>query len=359
MFKPIDLLKITLNEQLVGRMVLNKNNLAVFEYDKEWVENGFSISPFYLPLTAETFVAKQQPFDGLFGVFNDSLPDGWGQLLLDRFLRSKGVDIRTLSVLDRLSLVGKSGMGALSYEPDNEIKFVDEQHNLDFFAKEIEKVLTVQDEDYLELLIAKNGSSAGVRPKVIVRFENELWLVKFPTQYDDSKIGEIEFNCSLMAKKCGIEVPESKLFNGKYFGSKLFDRTIEKRVHVHSASGLLYASHRLPSLDYEDLLKLTRALTNDFTEVEKLFKLMIFNILIKNRDDHAKNFSFKYDNQKWSLTPAYDLTPSYGFNGNHTTTVLGNGTPTESDILKLAKKIGLSIIKAKAIIEEVKEVVLK
>jgi len=359
MVRSVDLLKITFNDQPVGRMVLNKNNLAVFEYDKEWIEKGFSISPFYLPLTSETFVAKQQPFEGLFGVFNDSLPDGWGRLLTDRYLRNNGVDVRSLTVLDRLGMVGKRGMGALCYEPETEIKYKDEPHDLNFFAQEVEKVLSEQDVDDLELLIAKNGSSAGVRPKVIVRYENELWLVKFPAQYDDPKIGEIEYHCSQMADKCGIEVPESKLFNGKYFGSKLFDRNQSTRVHVHSVSGLLYASHRLPSLDYEDLMKLTRALTNDFVEVERMFKLMVFNVLVKNRDDHAKNFSFIYKDNKWMLSPAYDITPSYGFNGNHTTTVLGNGLPTDKDVFELAKKIGLSVLKAKSILDEVKEVVIK
>jgi serine/threonine-protein kinase HipA len=358
MVKSVDLLKITFNDVPVGRMVLNKSNLAVFEYDKEWLETGFSISPFYLPLTSETFVAKQQPFEGLFGVFNDSLPDGWGRLLMDRYLRENGVDVRSLTMLDRLGLVGKRGMGALCYEPDHEIKYKDKPHDLDFFAKEVEKILSDQEIDDLPLLIAKNGSSAGVRPKVIVCYENELWLVKFPAQYDDPKIGEIEYYCSQMAAKCGIEVPESKLFNGKYFGSKLFDRNQASRVHVHSVSGLLYASHRLPSLDYEDLMKLTRALTNDFGEVERMFKLMVFNIVVKNLDDHAKNFSFIYKDNKWTLSPAYDITPSYGFNGNHTTTVLGNGLPTDKDILKLADRIGLPSNKAKAMIEEVKEVVL-
>lgn len=358
MVKSVNLLKINFNDRLVGRMVLNKHNLAVFEYDKEWIESGFSISPFYLPLTTESFVAKQQPFEGLFGVFNDSLPDGWGRLLADRYLRKNGVDVRSLSVLDRLSLVGKTGMGALCYEPESEIKYKDEPHDLDFFAHEVEKVLSEQEVDDLELLIAKNGSSAGVRPKVIVRHENELWLVKFPAQYDDPKIGEIEYHCSQIAAKCGIEVPESKLFNGKFFGSKLFDRNQTNRVHVHSVSGLLYANHRLPSLDYEDLMKLTRALTNDFGAVERMFKLMVFNILVKNRDDHAKNFSFIYKDNKWTLSPAYDITPSYGFNGNHTTTVLGNGLPVDKDVLNLADRIGLSSGKAKAIIDAVKEVVL-
>jgi len=358
MVKSANLLKINFNDRSVGRMVLNRHNLAVFEYDKEWIESGFSISPFYLPLTTESFVAKQQPFEGLFGVFNDSLPDGWGRLLADRYLRKNGLDVRSLSVLDRLSLVGKSGMGALCYEPESEVKYKDEQHDLDFFAHEVEKVLSEQEVDDLELLIAKNGSSAGVRPKVIIRHENELWLVKFPAHYDDPKIGEIEYHCSQMAVKCGIEVPESKLFNGKYFGSKLFDRNQTNRVHVHSVSGLLYANHRLPSLDYEDLMKLTRALTNDFGEVERMFKLMVFNILVKNRDDHAKNVSFIYKDNKWTLSPAYDITPSYGFNGNHTTTVLGNGLPVDKDVLNLADRIGISSGKAKAIIDAVKEVVL-
>ncbi len=342
MTKKTDLINVFLNDIFVGRLVLNKNNLAVFEYDKKWIEIGFSISPFYLPLRSGAFTAKANPFNGLFGVFNDSLPDGWGKLLIDRYLKECGINPNNLNVLDLLSIIGKNGMGALSYIPENEIIPNIFSNDIDFFATEINKVIKLDSHADLKQLIAKNGSSAGVRPKIIINYLDELWLVKFPALYDDDSIGKTEFSISQIAKKCGIETPETYLFKDKYFGSKLFDRKNNEKYHTHTVSGLLYADHRLPSLDYEDILKLTLALTKNNEEVEKAYKLMIFNILIENKDDHSKNFSFIYKNNKWQLSPAYDITKSTGFNGNHTTTILGKGNPNKNDIINLGIRIGLS-----------------
>lgn len=335
-----NIIKVTLGKRAVGRIALNNTGVTVFEYDKEWIEKGFSISPLYLPLSSETFLARRDPFDGLFGVFNDSLPDGWGRLLIDRFVRSKGINPNTLSVLDRLSIVGKTGMGGLCYEPENKLAVDTDTYEIDFFAKEVEKILKDGDSEHLPLLVAKNGSSAGVRPKVIVNHEGEKWLVKFPALYDKPNIGKIEFLCSTLARLCGIEMAETQLFNNRYFGTKLFDRKGNERVHVHTVSGLLYANHRLPSLDYVDILKLTRAITHSFEEVEKMFRIMMFNVLIQNKDDHAKNFSFIHLRDRWVLSPAYDITPSSGFNENHTTTIMGQGNPSKSDMILLAREVG-------------------
>jgi len=143
------------------------------------------------------------------------------------------------------------------------------------------------------------------------------------------------------------------LFDGKYFGVKRFDRLDGQRIHVHSAAGLLYASHRLPSLDYTDLLKATMALTKDFNEVVKMFRLMVFNIAIGNKDDHAKNFSFIYHDHSWKLSPGYDLLPSVGFNNNHTTTINGKGKPALKDCIELAKLTAFPVKTAQRIIDEV------
>jgi serine/threonine-protein kinase HipA len=150
-------------------------------------------------------------------------------------------------------------------------------------------------------------------------------------------------------------MPETRLFEGKYFGVQRFDRQVEKRIHVHSAAGLLYASHRLPLLDYTELMKATMALTRDIAEVEKMFRQMVFNVLIGNKDDHSKNFSFVYQNNSWKLSPAYDLLPSFGFNNNHTTTINGKGKPTIEDCFEVAKLTGFPLKAATRIIEEVRE----
>jgi serine/threonine-protein kinase HipA len=246
-------------------------------------------------------------------------------------------------------------MGALSYHPAQHITIDESVHQLDFYANEVAKILQADYSGSLDEIFDKAGSSGGARPKVLVRIDDIEWLIKFKATSDPEDVGTIEYNYSLIAKKCGIVMPETRLFEGKYFGVQRFDRQAEKRIHVHSAAGLLYANHRLPSLDYTALLKATMALTRDFAEVEKVFRQMVFNVLIGNKDDHSKNFSFIYHNNSWKLSPAYDLLPSFGFNNNHTTTINGKGKPTIKDCIEVAKLTAFPVKSAERIIEEVKE----
>ena len=354
MFKPVEILKIYLNTSFVGKMALSPDRLCVFEYDPEFIATGFSISPFYLPLKSGLFTARSEPFSGLFGVFNDSLPDGWGNLLIDRYITSKGMNPRSLSVLDRLSIVGSAGMGALSYLPDNKIKANGDINKIGLLAMEVSKVLSETDYDTtIGILAKKGGSSGGARPKVLLNINGKPWLIKFPSSNDQNDIGIIEYNYSVIAKNCGIKMPETAIFENNYFGVRRFDRIDGKHIHMHTASGLLYASHRYPSLDYIDLIKATLVLTKDAEEAHKLFRLMVFNVLTGNKDDHAKNFSFLYHENQWVLSPAYDLVPSAGFNNNHSTTIAGKGNPVINDILEVAKQTGLKNKIAKDIFNEV------
>jgi serine/threonine-protein kinase HipA len=291
----------------------------------------------------------------LFGVFNDSLPDGWGNLLLDRLLLRQGVRPGSLSPLDRLSIVGSSGMGALSYFPENPLGTGEDQSDLNFLAGEVAKILGEENSGDFDLLFRKNGSSGGARPKVMIRVDGEHWLVKFRSAHDAEDIGAMEYQYSLDAKKCGIEMPETRLFEGKYFGVRRFDRDGDTRYHMHTAGGLLYASHRLPSLDYTDLMKATMILTRNMEEVAKMYRLMVFNVLRENKDDHAKNFSFLFKNGTWSLSPAYDLVPSDGFNGNHCTTISGKGNPVPGDLLTAAVNAGFPLKRAKQMYDEMAE----
>lgn len=146
---------------------------------------------------------------------------------------------------------------------------------------------------------------------------------------------------------------ETRLFNDRYFGVERFDRTPHGKIHTISAAGLLHANYRIPSLDYSILLKLTLNLTKDMEQVISMFRLMVFNILISNRDDHAKNFSFQWINGTWKLSPAYDLLPSSGFNGYHTTTINGKGEPELSDIITVASEVGIQRQNAIQIVQEV------
>ena len=365
-------LQVFYNEKKVGTLALMKNNIVAFEYDSNWITNGFSISPFSLPLKKQVFIPRIDPFDGLYGVFSDSLPDGWGRLLVDRMLNSQNINPREISQIDRLAIVGETGMGALSYKPEyNLLEDKDYQEDYDNLALSCKKILNTEHSADLDKLFKLGGSSGGARPKILTKIDNKDWIIKFPSSLDDSNIGKLEYLYSVCAKKCKIDIPETKLFPSKissgYFGIKRFDRKklstgAIRKLHMISVSGLLETSHRIPNLDYNDLMQLTLNLTKSFEEVEKLFRLMCFNAFSHNRDDHSKNFSFIYneDLNKWELSPAYDLTYSYSINGEHATTINGNGVnPGLNDILKVAEKIGLDKKKAEKISIEIRETVRK
>lgn len=352
----ISIIEVFMSDRRVGRIALTPEALCGFEYDPDWIQTGFSISPFYLPLKSGLLMAKQDPFRGNFGVFDDSLPDGWGNLLLDRYLQEKGIDPYKLNISERLSLIGSTGRGALEYRPDKSIAADDKFQDFDHLANEAAKILESKESNgSVDLLYKYGGSSGGARPKVFAKIDGREWLVKFKATNDPTNVVEIEYNYSILAKECGIRMPETRLFQGRYFAVERFDRTPQGKTHTISAAGLLHANYRIPSLDYSILLKLTLNLTKDMEQVAEMFRLMVFNILISNRDDHAKNFSFQWINGAWKLSPAYDLLPSSGFNGYHTTTINGKGEPTLTDIIAIASEAGMSKQQATQILEEVSD----
>jgi serine/threonine-protein kinase HipA len=336
-------------------LALTPDNLCAFEYDTNWLKNGFSISPFHIPLKQGVFISKAEPFDGLFGVFNDSLPDGWNRLLIDRLLLKNKIDPSFLNPIERLSIVGSNGMGALIYKPENSFVNNKDSTDLKYIEQEVNKILNDNYTGNIETLVNKGGSSGGARPKILINIDNEEWIIKFKSSQDPKNIGILEYKYSLSAKKAGIIMSETKLFDNKYFAIKRFDRENNKRIHMHTVAGLLNASHRVLSLDYKTLMETTLALTKDMNEVEKMYRLMVFNILSSNKDDHSKNFSFIYKNNRWQISPAYDLVYSEGFNGQHTTTVLGEGNPKKEHLFDLAKEIGLNKKRYKTIFNEVFE----
>lgn len=355
-------LKVFYNDILVGTLAKTPERVVAFEYDLDWLNNGFSISPFSLPLIKKVFIPKYEPFDGLFGVFNDSLPDGWGRLLVDRLFLKNKINPVEIDNLNRLAVVQESGMGALTYKPEHRFQTENDVSNLDILAQECSKILESQNSDNLDELFQLGGSSGGARPKILTSIDNEDWIIKFPSSIDPKNIGEKEYQYSLCAKDCGINMTETKLLPSEicsgYFGIKRFDRKNGKKVHMVSASGLLETSHRFPNLDYNLLMKLTLELTRNYEDIEQLFRLMCFNVFAHNRDDHSKNFSFMYDNNKkeWHLSPAYDLTYSSSFNGEHATTINGEGkNPNLDDILAVAKNIGLNEKSAKNIALDIQE----
>lgn len=350
----------------VGTLAPYQRYRTAFEYAGEWIRNGFSISPFSLPLEPGVKIAPAEPFDGLFGIFADSLPDGWGRLLADRMLRKEGGRPEEVSPLTRLSIVGTSGMGALEYKPVYKLNSASGIGDLDRLAEECRKILRSQESEDLDTLFALGGSSGGARPKILLRLDDGEWIVKFPSSSDPAEIGLMEYEYNLCAKACGIDIPEVRLFPSSscsgYFGCRRFDRTMsdsgKTKLHMATASALLEVSHRIPALDYSSLMALTWQLTKQAEDLKKMFTLMCFNVFAHNRDDHSNNFSFICDHGIWRLAPAYDLTYSNSFGGEHATTVAGEGkNPGMKDILQIAKKAGIRQSQAKEIAEMVRETV--
>lgn len=356
----------------VGRLAIRDRKIY-FEYDSGFIQRGLEISPLRLPLKSGLDSFERDLFEGLPGVFNDSLPDGWGRLLFDRFARSQGILPTNITPLDRLAHAGQHSLGALVFEPDHSIEEQYQDISLDHLANRAQDVLDGASDDVLAELIALNGSSAGARPKALIGVNQTQdhiihgipdlpegytpWIVKFPNSQDGLDAGAIEYVYALMAKDAGISMPDVHLFPAQkgpgYFAIKRFDRDGSKRYHMHTACGLLHSDFRTPSLDYEDLIALTGMLTRDVREVEKMYQLAVFNVLAHNRDDHSKNFSFLMDQDgQWKLSPAYDLTFSSGPRGEQSTMVMGEGrAPSTDHLLKLAKEANIASRKAAEIIE--------
>ena len=358
-----DKLKVMFRGQTVGTLSLTPDNrLNVFEYDKTWLANGFSISPLELPLKPGVFIAKPQPFYGNFGIFEDSLPDRYGRYLLHKALLRTGINNSDLSSLDRLAIVGDNGMGALTYSPA--INLEQEQSITDFdkLQQIALEVLKEQQDNDAELLLYYSGNSGGARPKAIFSDSEGHWIVKFRHTYDPSDMGMQEYRYNEIARKCGIIVPDFRLVNGRYFASRRFDIDIDgKRLHTATAGGLLCISLREPFLDYSNLLALTGYVTQNREDVEQMYRRMLFNYLTDNKDDHCKNFSFYVVRDPdtgawhWRLAPAYDLTLcTEGYNGEHATSVNGTGHPRLSDFITVGTKIKLPETRCREIIDEVR-----
>lgn len=343
----------------VGTLALTNNKEIAFQYTEDWLKNGFSINPFKLPLSNRVFISSSSCFKGLFGVFADSLPDSYGELLLDRYLRRKGIDINSLSSLDRLTYVGSSGMGLLEYFPDFSERQSIEEIDFDLIQKECNDLLASKEVEDINTLYSLGGSSGGARPKALIKYKDEDRIVKFSSKFDPKNIAELEYKYMSLAKEFGINIPEIELLTSKkgnkFFLIKRFDRVKEKKIHMISVAALLECDFRAPSLDYNDLIKLTRILTNSEEDVIEMYRRMVFNVLIDNQDDHAKNFSYIFDELKrmYSLAPAYDITPGKAYCGEHTSSVNGKGKDIkDEDMIEVALKNKIDESTAKEIIEK-------
>lgn len=320
--------------------IARRDRVLYFAYDPAFRTLGLELSPLRMRPGAALYEGPRGLFDGLHGVFNDSLPDGWGRLLLDRKLRASGILPGSLTPLDRLAMVGSRGMGALRYRPEHapHARARKPPIDLDELAESARLVLEDDANVVIDHLLALGGSSSGARPKALVGCSGDgrtlvhgvddlapefaHWIVKFRAREDPVDIGAIEHAYARMAHEAGIDMPETALFPSAHgpghFGIKRFDRVGNRRVHMLTACGLLHADHRIPSIGYAELLKATRLLTRREAEVDRMFARMVFNVLAHNRDDHTKNHSFVMAaNGTWSVAPAYDVTFSAGPGGHH------------------------------------------
>lgn len=364
--------------QRVGRLAWQSRRI-LFEYTATFIERGLQISPFHLPLKAGVVSGNPAIFDGLMGVFNDSLPDGWGRLLLDRKLTQIGMIPGALTPIDRLAYVGVAGPGALSYQPEYERAPVVATIDLDTLAEDARNVLDGEPSAVLDTLLALGGSSGGARPKIFaacsadrtrlvtgterLRAGYSHWLIKFRSSTDRPDVGAIEHAYSEMARAAGIDMTPTHLFPARtgagYFGTERFDRRGNARVHVHSVCGLLDADFRIPSIGYVSLLNATRALTKNQLEVDRMFRRMVFNVLARNRDDHTKNHAFILEGDgTWHSTPAFDLTFSAGTGGEHALDIAGEGRePGLEHIMQVARLCGVRDGTARSCVDQVRDAV--
>jgi len=371
---------IKLGPVLVGRLAYDQG-LSKFEYDPIFLKSGLNLSPFSLEPHALLQSPTPQPFQGLHGLFNDSLPDGWGLYLMDKIFKKNGFPIEEVTPLDRLAYMGDRALGALSYQPDEGVQFqlkADAQLELNRLAEESIKLYTGELEQVLNELAVNGTPSGGARPKVLIGMDGSHtisgaydlpdgythWLAKFPmgTKAEDKSEGAIEFIYSNMARTAGIDFPDTKLTPGEdnnaYFLTKRFDRGDKnRRIHMHTLAGLVNADFRVADFSYEKLIKVCMTLTRSHQETTQLFRRMLFNILCGNRDDHTKNFSFLMDeNGIWKNSPAYDVVFNRGIAGEHTMDIMGKGKQiTLQDIEPLAKVASLKMIDVKRMISEISE----
>ncbi|MDM8004826.1 MAG: type II toxin-antitoxin system HipA family toxin [Phycisphaerae bacterium] len=345
-----------------------------FEYAPAFLETGWQLSPFKFPLKAGLIEHVDRSFGPLPGLFDDSLPDAWGLLLMDRGLRLAGLDPDSVSPLERLSWLGTRTMGALTYHPPAGLAPGDRIIDLGKMAMNAQALLAGETREVLPELLRAGGSPGGTRPKVLVGLKGdevisgeenvpegyEHWIVKFASRQETRDAGPIEYAYAQMAIAAGIDVPPVRLLEVskrlRCFAIRRFDRGPgNRRLHVHAFGGLIHADFRIPGSDYADLLKVTSLLTRNQQDIVRVFRRMAFNVAAHNRDDHVKNFAFVMDEHgEWSLSPAYDLVYAPGPGGEHTMTVAGEGRrPTAEQCLKLAGRFGIRKVEVETIFEQV------
>jgi len=388
---------------LVGTLAYtDESSFASFEYDPDWVQGGFSLSPLYMPLSREVYQfpsLSAETYKGLPAVFSDSLPDDFGNALIDSWLARTGQDKAQFSAIDRLLYTGTRGMGALEYQTEiNPFRNHDGDLQVESLIKLAQKVLdqrggvsiASEDEDAMRQLLQVGTSAGGARPKAVVAVNEdrtrivsgqvaapegfEHYLLKFDgitehhndqqTFGDPKGYGLMEYAYYKMAIASGIDMMPCELFkeNGRsHFMTKRFDRDQNQKYHILTLCGMAHADFKKPGYySYEELLMVARQLRLPQPEQVEIFRRMAFNVVARNQDDHTKNWAFFVnDDYEWRLSPAYDIAYSYRpdsfWVSQHQMSINGKRDHFQrEDLLKVADLItGLSRHKANEIIDQI------
>ncbi|ELK8508340.1 type II toxin-antitoxin system HipA family toxin [Vibrio vulnificus] len=361
----MEVITITYQDDLVGAVSFDtEKGLGSFEYDPSFVKKGVELSPIKMPLSNRIYRFSELDFNtfkGLPGLIADSLPDDFGNAVLNAWVASQGRSPSDITPLQRLQYTGKRGMGALEYAPATKLRSLNASQQVEIqslvsIAQEIldsrgnfEVELKQNGQDDREAmmsLLSVGMSAGGARPKAVLAFNEDFtqvrsgqtnvpsgfthYLMKFDGVSEHNKnqetfgdplgYGAMEFVYHLMANKCGIDMMPCRLLhegNRRHFITQRFDRIKNSKVHVQTLNGLAHIDYKKPgSFSYAELFGIARQLKLSAVDAEQLFKRMTFNIIARNHDDHSKNFAFmltqdRLKKDKWSLAPAYDLAYSY------------------------------------------------
>jgi serine/threonine-protein kinase HipA len=384
--KPVTVLGVSLrwgegDEEPVGRLATRDRKIYL-ELADPFLASGRVLSWFLRAPHKGVIQGPDAPFSGLHGLFDDSLPDGWGRLLIHRRAAASQINPMSLTPLDMLACMGEWAMGALVYRPETVEPVDTGAIDLDQIAAQSRQVLKGAPEALFPTLLRVGGSPGGARPKAVVCRNDRSgdlihgalvapegwshWLVKFRGKDDPADIGPIEQAYAEMARTAGLTLPATRLLpsgNPKtpaYFAAQRFDRVGSAgRLHLHSACGHLHADFRQPSLDYKTLMILTFQLTKDHRQVVEMFRRAVFNVFAHNRDDHGRQFAYLMDRTgAWSLAPAYDLTHADGPSGEHSTAIMGEGrAPGERHLRAMAAEFSIPLPDAVSIIDQVRSAV--
>ncbi|VAW54961.1 HIPA PROTEIN [hydrothermal vent metagenome] len=407
----MNVISVDLWGQRVGALSWDdERQLASFQYEPAFIQSALDVSPIKAPLSNAVFefaeLAGTNTFKGLPGFIADSLPEKFGNRLLDTYLASHGRHIDSLNPLERLCYVGSRGMGALEYQPDQEDRQLNkaipvEVSDLVEVAKNVLKVrqnvsanldLNInqnsRDEKGIETLISVGTSAGGAKAKAVIAINAntndvlsgqtnvpegyEHWLLKFDEidneeHATNKQIGRIEYAYSEMAYAAGINMMECRLLadnDRAHFMTKRFDRVDgNDKVHVVTFAGMAHVDRDPPgNVGYERLFQTIRDLGLPQSDLSEMYRRMVFNICTRNQDDHTKNHAFiMFGDGHWQLSPAYDLCFSYQadnpFIAQHQMSCNGKRDNFELDDLLAAAK-SADVSRPREIIAQVENAVL-